>query len=318
MDISKFDNFKIGRYKFILTALEDINFPSDRGSTLGGGFGIALKNISCAHKRVNSCKECLIKDDCAYFCSFEKYLFEKPLNLYGLDEIPKPFVIEPPSDEKENCRAGDKLEFTLILFGRMIKFLPYFIFTFRVLGETGIGKFKGRYELAQVSTDIGRDEKIIYGSYDKIISNDHDVMNISDHISQDDKRIFNSFDFITPTRIKYENDLVVYPDFHHITRSLLSRLSALARYHCGFELDLDYSGIIEKSQKIIVKFRRIKWIRWERNSIKHGSKMKTEGFIGTSLYEGNTKEFAPLLKLGELVHIGKNCTFGLGKYRILA
>jgi len=318
MDASKFNNFKVGRYKFILSALEDINFPQDRGSTLGGGFGIAFKNISCMHKIVNSCKECSSRDNCAYYYMFEKYLSKKPLDLHGLDEIPKSFVIEPPLDNKEDLKAGDKFEFVLILVGKAIEFLPYFIFTFRVLGETGIGKFKGRYELVQVVTDVGSDEKIIYDGKNKIIYDNYPVVNIPDYISKDDKKNFNSFNFITPTRIKYEESFVVKPDFHHIIRSLLNRLSALSLFHCDFELILDYSEIVEKSQKIIVKFRRMEWIDWERSSIKQKSKARMGGFLGNVVFDGDTKEFAQLLRLGELVHVGRNCTFGLGKYQIVA
>jgi CRISPR/Cas system endoribonuclease Cas6 (RAMP superfamily) len=44
--------------------------------------------------------------------------------------------------------------------------------------------------------------------------------------------------------------------------------------------------------------------------------MKFGGLIGSITYEGKFDKFLPLLKLGEFIHIGKNTTFGLGKYKI--
>ena len=44
--------------------------------------------------------------------------------------------------------------------------------------------------------------------------------------------------------------------------------------------------------------------------------MKLGGIVGKASFSGNIKEFLPLLKIGELVHIGKGTSFGLGKYEI--
>jgi CRISPR/Cas system endoribonuclease Cas6 (RAMP superfamily) len=45
--------------------------------------------------------------------------------------------------------------------------------------------------------------------------------------------------------------------------------------------------------------------------------MKLGGIIGEVVYEGDLTNFVPLLKIGELTHIGKNTTFGLGKYEVI-
>jgi CRISPR/Cas system endoribonuclease Cas6 (RAMP superfamily) len=44
--------------------------------------------------------------------------------------------------------------------------------------------------------------------------------------------------------------------------------------------------------------------------------MNLGGFLGQIVFEGNFGEFYPLLQMGEYLHIGKACTFGLGKYEI--
>jgi CRISPR/Cas system endoribonuclease Cas6 (RAMP superfamily) len=38
--------------------------------------------------------------------------------------------------------------------------------------------------------------------------------------------------------------------------------------------------------------------------------------MGRLTYEGDIGLLEPLLRIGEYVHVGKNATFGLGKYRL--
>jgi CRISPR/Cas system endoribonuclease Cas6 (RAMP superfamily) len=45
--------------------------------------------------------------------------------------------------------------------------------------------------------------------------------------------------------------------------------------------------------------------------------MKLGGFTGQITYSGEIQEFIPYIKLGEIIHIGKNTSFGLGKYVII-
>jgi CRISPR/Cas system endoribonuclease Cas6 (RAMP superfamily) len=45
--------------------------------------------------------------------------------------------------------------------------------------------------------------------------------------------------------------------------------------------------------------------------------MRMKGFIGEVVYQGDLTKFYPLLKIGEYIHVGKNTTFGLGKYEIV-
>ncbi len=114
---------------------------------------------------------------------------------------------------------------------------------------------------------------------------------------------------MTPTRIKLNNKLIDEPEFHHIIRSLLHRLSALYYFHCGEELDIDYKGLIEKSVSVRKVCSDLKWRDIERYSTRQNTKLKMGGFTGKVAYEGELKDFIPFLLLGEQLHIGKSTTF---------
>ncbi len=122
--------------------------------------------------------------------------------------------------------------------------------------------------------------------------------------------------FLTPTRLKFENSLTSDLEFHILIRNLLRRLSVLSYFHCGKRLDLDFKGLIERARSVLKVESRLRWMDWERYSARQQSTMLMGGLVGLVTFEGPLPEFLPLLRLGELVHVGKGTVFGLGLYRL--
>jgi hypothetical protein len=122
--------------------------------------------------------------------------------------------------------------------------------------------------------------------------------------------------FITPTRLVYAEALTSTPDFHVLIRTLLRRLSNLAYFHCGAALDLDFRGLIAAAEQVETVESELRWCDWERYSARQDTRMKLGGFVGRVTYRGDLQPFLPLLQLGEIVHVGKGTSFGLGKYGI--
>lgn len=59
-------------------------------------------------------------------------------------------MIEPPLDQKRCYAAGDSLEFGLVLIGRGVDFLPYFLHGFEALGATGLERELAKARLERV------------------------------------------------------------------------------------------------------------------------------------------------------------------------
>jgi len=126
-----------------------------------------------------------------------------------------------------------------------------------------------------------------------------------------------SLSFLTPTRILYDSHLALDLEFHILIRNLLRRLSLLYYFHCnGDTSEWDFKGMIEKAKEVKVKEKNLRWYDWERYSGRQETRIKMGGFIGDITFEGDIEPFMPLIKAGEILHVGKGTGFGLGKYCI--
>ncbi|NLG85367.1 MAG: CRISPR system precrRNA processing endoribonuclease RAMP protein Cas6 [Firmicutes bacterium] len=122
-------------------------------------------------------------------------------------------------------------------------------------------------------------------------------------------------DFLTMPRLKSAVEVVMRPEFHILLRTLLRRVSALSYFHGGERLEADFAGLAERARRIRLLRDGTFWQEFTRYSSRQKAKMDLGGLVGEAVYEGELAEFLPWLAWGELVYVGKNVTFGLGKYR---
>jgi CRISPR-associated endoribonuclease Cas6 len=233
------------------------------------------------------------------------------MNKY--EKIPHPFVIEPPEWRQQYFPEGQTLSFNLILIGSAIDYIPYFIYTFEQLGGIGIGKGRGKYILSEVKIDgITVYKK---GILKKSISK---IMEIPSKFETTDSVENLTLKIITPLRIRYQRKFVTELDFHILVRNLIRRISLLGYFHCGEQLpDFTVQEVIRHAETINTVNSNLRWHDWERYSSRQEIKMKLGGVVGEIVYRGNIAPFIPYLKAGEILHVGKNTSFGLGKYEII-
>ncbi|GAB4390152.1 MAG: hypothetical protein Kow0025_20240 [Thermodesulfovibrionales bacterium] len=228
---------------------------------------------------------------------------------------PHPFIIEPPEERRQAYKPGDELLFGLILVGKAISYTSYFIHSFDALGAIGLGKGRARFKLKRVTSG----GSTIYDPQERRV---HPVSVLSLDVNNVDpaqtgKRQRVSLTFETPTRIKHNGRLTIDMEFHHLVRSLLRRLALLGYFHCGLDPDTwDFAGLIRRAIEVRTTLRDLKWLDWERYSIRQGTRMRMGGFLGRIAFEGDLSPFLDILKAGEILHVGKGATFGLGKYRL--
>jgi len=319
-DLSLPHTWVLAHYHLTLEALEPLQLPPFKGSALRGGFGHTFKRLVCFQSR--PCGErCELGNTCPYGYIFETTPPEGSQVLRNFDEVPRPFVIEPPSDRRTLVPPGARLTFGLTLVGRGVNYLPYFIAVFKELGQVGLGRTRGRYRLQTIdaiSPYTGVIESIYQAENDTIRAVNL-VINVeavtahaatwpSDHLT---------LDFLTPTRLKHEGRWVMQgPPFHVLVKALLGRVSSLAYFHCGQRWETDFRGLIDRAQAVRLADAHTGWVDWERYSGRQEQRVKMGGLVGQATYEGDLHDYLPLLALGELVHVGKGTVFGNGQYRI--
>jgi CRISPR/Cas system endoribonuclease Cas6 (RAMP superfamily) len=79
---------------------------------------------------------------------------------------------------------------------------------------------------------------------------------------------------------------------------------------------MDFKEFIARATQVETIKSDLRWHDWTRYSARQDKRMKLGGLMGSITYAGELKPFLPFIALGRYTHVGKNATFGLGKYRI--
>ncbi len=299
-----------------------MRLPAYKGGVLRGGFGITFKRIVCIYPSLPPCRECSLLYRCPYPAVFETPPPPDSEVLRTHEAIPQPFVLWPPEDERTDYAPGQHLRFRLTLIGQGIAALPYFIVTFQRLGELGLGPNRARYRLLRVDEVDPRDAswEAIWRENGGATGGGGQIMDAVTLLAafppQEVASL--SLDFLTPTRLKYDGQVLRRaPAFHVVVRTLLRRLSSLSYFHGGQRWEIDYRGWIEQAQAVETVGNEIGWVDWERYSTRQHQSMDFGGIVGQVTYAGEgLGAFLPLLRLGEWVHVGKGTVFGQGRYRL--
>jgi len=318
-------DFKVYRYLFDLQILARLELPSYIGSTLRGVFGRAFRRVSCSFER-KSCSSCLLKNTCAY-----SYVFETPVpvatdKMRKYTSVPHPFVIEPPLfprvERSLKVQPGDAMTFNLVLIGKSINYLPYFILAFIDAGKMGLGRTRGKFKVSRVIAVDGTSQGFtVYKENEEFLSPCFPAVTWKD-IDERVKDLAGSkrllFRFVTPTRLVFQEDLVQNLSFHQLFRTLIRRLSLLSYFHTDTPLDIGFADLIEDSVEIETVENRLSWVEWSRFSSRQERKIRMGGLVGEVVFEGDFRSYLPYLAWGEKVHVGKGTVFGLGKYELEA
>lgn len=195
----------IGRYDFCCTLLDDALLPPYKGSTFRGAFGGALKRAVCV-ARQQECSTCLLGSRCIYAQTFENGRQQLD-NSSTKASPPVPYLIEPPLNTRTLYRSGTPFDFSLLLFGDANQSLPYFVYAFEIMGESGIGKKlqgqRGRFTLNSVKSA----EVVIYDAASKKLNSSTPLdVRIEPATNYPDCSSIN-INLLTPLRLKQQNTL---------------------------------------------------------------------------------------------------------------
>lgn len=315
------ENFKLSKYNLILEAKEPMLLPEFKGSMFRGGFGHTLRSVCCSAKG-QDCKECLLKGKCPYAYIFETSPQEDARHFGGNKQVPRPYIFEPPMDGKREFKPGEKLGFGMILIGKAVDYLPYFIYTVKELGNVGITKRRHKYKLVDIIVvdELSGGVEKIYSSAEEMVYNRMFPITFGD-CAKKAKNLDSSavnLRFVSPVRIKCHGKYIVDElSFEALIQNLTIRINALNIFHCDGKWDDSLKNLRERAAKIKIVRNNLNWVGVKRFSNRQNKMDTLSGLMGEITYEGNLKEFLPLLMLGQFIHVGSDSVFGCGKYQIV-
>jgi len=295
------NTFYFSTFQFLLSSPEPLPLL---GSTLRGGFGHIFRRMVCL-TREKDCYKCILVYTCPYSYIFQTCLPPDAPLFRKTRDIPRPYVF----DLGENPSS-----FKLILIGKSIDYLPYFLLVFDTLGKKGLGKKRVKYTLQEVKDGEGN---TVYSGEKKELYSKFKIYRWEEFQTiQYPKSSILTLHLLSPLRIKEKNKLVKDLTFPLLITSLTRRLSLLSLFPCNHPIWDSVHPLLPLSEKIKVKEKELQWKEFTRYSTRQKTILKLGGLTGRIVFEGNLSPFLPLLKIGEYIHIGKGTTFGLGKYRI--
>lgn len=296
------------RYRFAFSVTEPVGLPDYAGSQIRGSFGRALRRICCM-TRQKDCKSCPLYRTCAYTQVFETP--PPPTHpLQHFSQIPNAYVIEPEGWGRRVCEPGETLEFDLVLIGRARDSLALVIYAFQKAFSFDIGR--GKAELIRVQTVDGQTTNTIFDSSLKTVREHEQGTRIA---VPDGSEIH--LQIQTPLRLQQNGvpllpgEVTAYP----ILTALLRRIALLYEFQCLDKLDLNFHQLSEMAGAVALE-SSLEWVDWIRYSSRQNRHMNLGGVTGSIVLRDVPPEFRVLLAAGQLSHVGKNATFGLGRYRI--
>lgn len=309
--------FHLTHLRFTLSPKETIRLPRlNKGITLRGAFGSSLRSLICVD-RTASCDTCSLHPSCPYGFIFAPRVPEDAQRLRLNRDIPRPFVIKPPLEDRQLYEPGDRLCFDLVIVGRASQLLPYFLLSFRNLGERGIGANRGRFEILRVEAlDAGGAIESVMTAGDPLVRVPEKDIGFADVPPALGRRV--QVNFLTPVLLKKEGQWAL-PYFGTVMRRLRDRIHALCYFYCQESLEMDFNSFGERADKISgISWEDLRWVEEKRYSKHRNVEHTLKGWVGKVTYEGDLQEFWPFLWIGQYIHVGKAAVFGQGWYRVEA
>lgn len=289
------------KFTFKLKVTDTIVFPYPFKGLL---FRNAIKNVFVKEFEPSVVKEI-----------FESEVSKEKADLLKIGSYPpRGYIIEDDTQPKLKYQPGDYIYFNLFLIGNSIKYIDLFISAVVFLGKKyWLGRKSGYGHGKFILEEVLNNDKNIYDRLKEklYISNfTKTTLETLEHRNKYKRILLN---FISPTCIVPEYD--VKPvllnrtgDMKLFMNMLYKRLVHLQYLYCGedeFELE-QINGFPFKITGS--EFTNHKYIIGRK---------KFEGFTGYLEVGEVPENYIPLFILGEQLHVGKDCSYGFGKYEIL-
>lgn len=300
---------RIAELDFRIVMTEPGQLSRYKGSMLRGAIGHALKKTCCNMPR-QECAACMLHDACPYPRLF---LAEKRDGL----AMPPVYGILPGDDGRTRYAQGDCLDFTLRLYALATDYLPYFVQAVVSAGRAGLGRQgdsgRGTYAVASV---MAGGVPVYDPERQRLMKVPVEELSLPEWHDGSREECSLRIEFLTPCRFKMENRLASRIGFDTLALLMLRRIRSLCLLE-GIDWRLgDFAAYMETAKAVQTISSDLRWLDWTRWSNRQHDAMQLGGIIGSVVFRGPVRPFAPFFDWIARVQLGKQTSFGLGQISV--
>lgn len=299
-------NISYVKLKFKIVFPENAILPKEKVSALRGGMGEMLLQQNCVMDR--NCTKCPFEEDCIVRKTMYTQMKKKPEFMQGKDSVG--YLLECVNYRTE-IYAGESIVFYLTLFGKNIVYFSQYLQAFYRLGVSGIGKYAAKFYIAEITNQNG---KVILNE-NQVNMKNYQINTVYEYAKKRYKFLKesgcrNELFFLTPLCLKYKGQYIQEFSSEAIMSALFRRIMMLD-YFVENYLEMPeittYPAVI-KQESYLHSVNRF--------SSTQNSKVTLRGVKGTVQLSKIPEEYLLYLLSGEVLHIGKNTSFGFGGYTV--
>lgn len=293
---------------FTISFTEDAILPVNKVSALRGGMGEMLLRANCIRDR--RCEVCDFETECIVRRTMYSKFEEKPAYITTGESVG--YVLECENYVTEFL-CGETLEFHLLLFGRTIVYLNQFLQAFHTLGMNGLGRGHARFQI--ISLTNTKKQEILRDNY--VLMKNYVIHCVSDYVKYRMEKILQNgihgiLVFKTPLTLKYHNEFLQEFQMEAILNAVKRRIQML---DCFEQIQNDFYYDYQVAIPEITE-QDHQFIKVRRYSSRQENQMYLKGIKGQLQMKEISDNAVLLLLAGELLHIGKNTSFGFGRYQL--
>lgn len=293
---------------FTLQIAEDTVMPRYKASAIRGGMGEMLLRSNCIRDR--NCDNCDFESECIVRRTMYSKMEIQPEFMSSGDSVG--YVTEC-EDYREEFMEGDELKFNLLLFGKNIVYFSQYLNAIYALGMNGIGKEHSRFRIVSIKNSMNKD--LLINS--DINMSEYKVGKIADYIAYRKRQterdhLSGEIRFRTPLTVKYRGEEIREFDIEPVYEAAKRRLYMLDCFE-----GIESNAMTQQVNLPVVVSEEHHRVSVRRYSNHQESAMMLHGIQGSMILKEIPDEILDILLAGELIHIGKNTSFGFGRYRMV-
>lgn len=314
---------QLARYRFHWQINTPLQLPPYASSTLRGVFGRALRHLACL-TQASECRGCAMLAACPYPQLFEPQTVPRPSGGPGKGQPAlAPYAIETsfPSGSQcppENHRyyPGEHFTFDMVLMTpAAITRLSLIIAAWKQAFAKGVGKGDGTAALIRVEHLLADGAPYaVYSAQKPQLQHHKAELSVPKFTSTEDVQLH----LQTPLRIEQQGKLIKEQDMtaslflRHLIRRVSFQIGAQQADAFSLAEIHQFNALADQAQE---GERQLQWCDWSRYSSRQKQKMTLGGLLGQLHLQQVPPQLLPFIYLGQWLHVGKESTFGLGKYQ---